>query len=120
MYQKLSQPGNFAVDYLNPSRMGDPDSLAIYISGKTEQGSTFCTEAKHKLLGVLTLLMRNSASDNLVAVYIDISGASQSSLTAYRQMLADQEKNIFSRVLMVDKNEIGFDGLEKEIFCDVF
>lgn len=112
MYQKMIRAGNFSVDYLNPSRRGKPESLAIYISGTTESGIPVCKDAKRKLLGMLMLLMRNSESQNLVAVYIDISGAGQVNLSAYRQMLLDKEKSIFSKIIVVDPDDPSFDILQ--------
>jgi hypothetical protein len=115
MYQKMIRAGNFSVDYLNPSRMGKPESIAIYISGNTEAGSPICKDAKRKLLGMLMLLMRDSESQNLVAVYIDISGAGQVNLSAYRQMLQDKENSIFSKIILVDQDNPGFDTLQKDL-----
>jgi hypothetical protein len=105
----MIRAGNFSVDYLNPSRRGKPESLAIYISGTIESGTPVCKDAKRKLLGMLMLLMRNSESHNLVAVYIDISGSGQVNLSAYRQMLLDKEKSIFSKIIVVDPDDPSFD-----------
>ncbi len=115
MYQKMIRAGNFSVDYLNPSQMGKPESIAIYISGNAESGIPVCKDAKRKLLGMLMLLMRNSESHNLVAVYIDISGAGQVNLSAYRQMLLDKEKSIFGKAIVVDQDDPAFDILHRDL-----
>ncbi|MCX8024990.1 MAG: hypothetical protein N3A60_07285 [Thermanaerothrix sp.] len=102
MFEILTQPNTFRIDYFADPRIPQPDGVGLYVNGALPSNRRYSREAKQALVIGLCLILRCGLAGQLAVVYVDITSTSILLPPAYAQMKQDLARGFIHRILVAN------------------